>query len=100
MNKLENVSGNFLEMVKCVQNGEAIQWYCLDGKWYDGYYDPKKPYLSVEELCASLSLKWRKKPDAFKEAYMDWYKKKGLSTMDEVVFKAGWNAAMEHRADD
>ena len=103
--KLENASGNFLEMVECVQKGEVVQWQSpIDSSWCKSDYEITKPELIIKELADNVHLKWRKKPDAFEEAWeresndifyalLEQY---GLSDTKRI-FKHGWDAAMEHK---
>ena len=97
MSKLENASGNFLKMVECVQNGEAIQWKSA----FDagGWSEPENTCQQklIIELVKFKNLMWRKKPDAFEEAYYQWFHGENTTPMSKEIARHFWNAAMEHK---
>ena len=94
MNNLENASGNFLEMVECVQNGVPIQVYQM-GKWWDARRDTPQDLLHY--LMFNTNLEWRIKPDAF---VCWWQSLEHVSNDSKVMALMAWNAAMEHKDDE
>jgi hypothetical protein len=93
-NKPQNASGNIEEMAMAVCKGQTLQAktrHCTE------YLDARSSDLfSVD----GLEWFWRIKPDAYAEAWGDFIGEYVTYHGSRHAFKSGWDAAMEHKADD
>ena len=89
MKKLENASSNLKEILCAIVDGKDVQ-FCM--------YDNWRP-LEVFDFIFSedgLKSRWRIKPDAFEDFYMDCkFNNKIANKNTNELMRMAWNAAMD-----
>ena len=95
MSKLENASGNLKEVLCAIADGKDVQYWASEyNKWFDFYVESETNIFDTEWL----SYKWRIKPDAFEDFYMDCkFNNKIANKSTNELMRMAWDAAMEYK---